>query len=122
MLEGRLESYRIQAEEASSTDTKDNKAKLLRQTDVLQSQYAIATENWRGIESSLLARIASIEKERAESKRKENESRRKIREAVNISQSIFKCGKLTNHRASNNVRWRRICSMQTKTLSSCRRL
>ena len=90
VLENRLESYRTRAEEASSTETKDNQVKLLRQTEVLQSQYVVATQNWRGIESSLLARIANLEKERDEIMRKENESRRKNREIVDFAYNLFK--------------------------------
>lgn len=83
MLESKLEVMRTRAEEASSGVTGDAQAKLLRQIETLQSQYAIASENWQGIEASLLARTTNLEKERDEATKREAEIRKKAREVVN---------------------------------------
>jgi type II secretory pathway component PulJ len=85
MMEGKLEAMRMRAEEASSGAAGDTQAKLLRQIETLQTQYSIASENWQGIETTLLARIAGLEKERDEAVQRESEMRRKAREAVSIS-------------------------------------
>ena len=81
-LESRVEAMRSRAEEASTDASGGGEAntKLLRQTETLQSQYALAKENWETIESSLTARLAALEKERDESLRREAEARRKARE------------------------------------------
>jgi hypothetical protein len=73
---------RFQAEEASSGAGGDSQAKLLRQVETLQTQYSIASENWQGIESTLLARIGNLEKERDEALQRESDMRKKAREAV----------------------------------------
>ncbi|KAI1137068.1 TATA element modulatory factor 1 TATA binding-domain-containing protein [Hypoxylon sp. FL0543] len=82
ILESKLEALRVRAEEASSGAVGDAQAKLLRQIETLQTQYSIASENWQGIEASLLAKAASLEKERDEALRRESEMRRKAREAA----------------------------------------
>lgn len=82
VMESKMESMRVMAEEVSSGAMGDSQAKLLRQVETLQTQYAIATENWQGIESTLLARISNLEKERDESQHRESEMRKKAREAV----------------------------------------
>ena len=82
MLESRLELMRTRAEEVSSGATSDAQAKLLRQIETLQTQYAVASENWQGIEASLVARVKSLEKERDEALKKESDIRRRAREAV----------------------------------------
>lgn len=82
MLESKLEVMRARAEEVSSGATGDAQAKLLRQIETLQSQYAVASENWQGIEASLIARATNLEKERDEATRKEADVRRKAREVV----------------------------------------
>ena len=81
-LESKLELMRARAEEVSSGATGDAQAKLLRQIETLQSQYAVASENWQGIEASLVARAANLEKERDEATRREADVRRKAREVV----------------------------------------
>ena len=81
-LESKLESFRARAEEASSSDHGDVQAKLLRQIETLQSQYAAASQNWQGIESSLLGRITNLEKERDDIATRESDVRRKLREAT----------------------------------------
>lgn len=81
-LESKLESFRSRAEEASSGDHGEVNAKLLRQIETLQNQYAIASQNWQGIESSLLGRITTLEKERDEIAAQESDVRRKMREVT----------------------------------------
>ena len=85
MLESKLEVMRARAEEVSSGATGDAQAKLLRQIETLQTQYAVASENWQGIEASLLARATNLEKERDEATRREADIRRKAREVVSKS-------------------------------------
>ncbi|KAI1840499.1 hypothetical protein JX266_013285 [Neoarthrinium moseri] len=82
ILESKLESLRATAEEASSGAVGDAQAKLLRQIETLQTQYSIASENWQGMEASLLSRAANLEKERDEALRRESEMRRKARESA----------------------------------------
>lgn len=80
LLESKMEALRNRAEEASSSSVGDSQAKLLRQIETLQNQYAVASENWQGIEGSLSARIASAEKERDGLEHREGDLRKKIRE------------------------------------------
>lgn len=84
IMESKLESMRVMAEEVSSGAMGDSQAKLLRQVETLQTQYAIATENWQGIESTLLGRVANLEKERDEAQQRESDMRKKAREAVSV--------------------------------------
>lgn len=81
-LESKLEVFRVRAEETSSGALGDAQAKLLRQIETLQTQYAVASENWQGIEASLVARAAALERERDEALRRESEMRKKAREVV----------------------------------------
>ncbi|RYP88860.1 hypothetical protein DL770_004558 [Monosporascus sp. CRB-9-2] len=81
-LESKLEAFRVRAEETSSGAIGDAQAKLLRQIETLQTQYAVASENWQGIEASLVARAANLERERDEALRRESEMRKKAREAA----------------------------------------
>jgi hypothetical protein len=89
MLESRLEVMRARAEEVASGATGDAQAKLLRQIETLQTQYAVASENWQGIEASLIARATSLEKERDEATKREADIRRKAREVVSILFKLF---------------------------------
>lgn len=82
VLESKMESLRSRAEEASSGATGETQAKLLRQIETLQTQYAAASENWHTLEGSLLSRLASAEKERDDAGRREIDLRKKIREMV----------------------------------------
>ena len=82
MLESKLESMRARAEEASSDTLGDGPAKLLRQIETLQTQYSVAGQNWQGIESSLVARIANLEKERDAVSKREGDLRRKVRDTT----------------------------------------
>ncbi|KIV87589.1 hypothetical protein PV11_03123 [Exophiala sideris] len=81
-LESKLESFRVRAEEASSGDHGHVQAKLLRQIETLQTQYATASQNWQGIESSLLGRITALEKERDDIAARETDLRKKLRDAT----------------------------------------
>ncbi len=85
MLESKLEALRARAEEASSGAVGDAQVKLHRQIETLQTQHSIASENWRGMEASLEAKVANLEKERDEALRRESEMRRKAREVVSSS-------------------------------------
>ena len=69
--------------------TGDAQAKLLRQIETLQSQYAVASENWQGIEASLIARATNLEKERDEATKREADIRRKAREVVSLLYNLF---------------------------------
>ncbi|KAM0268696.1 hypothetical protein ACHAQH_009932 [Verticillium albo-atrum] len=80
--EGRLEAMRALAEEASSGAVGDSQAKLLRQMETLQTQHAIASQNWQGIEASLVARMSNLEKERDDALRRESDMRKKARETL----------------------------------------
>lgn len=82
MLESKLEVMRARAEEVSSGATGDAQAKLLRQIETLQTQYAVASENFQGIEASLVARATTLERERDEATRREADIRKKAREIV----------------------------------------
>ncbi|RDL42023.1 uncharacterized protein BP5553_02002 [Venustampulla echinocandica] len=79
MLESKLEVMRARAEEVSSGTGGDAQAKLLRQIETLQTQYAVASDNWQGIEASLIARATNLEKERDEAARREADIRKKAR-------------------------------------------
>lgn len=83
-MEAKLEAMRALAEENSSGAVGDSQAKLLRQMETLQTQHAIASENWQGIEATLLARVANLEKERDEALKRESEMRKKARETVSV--------------------------------------
>ncbi|KAI1421049.1 TATA element modulatory factor 1 TATA binding-domain-containing protein [Xylaria sp. FL1777] len=82
ILESKLEALRASAEEASSGAVGDAQVKLHRQIETLQTQHSIASENWRGIEASLEAKVVNLEKERDEALRRESEMRRKAREVA----------------------------------------
>jgi hypothetical protein len=85
-MESKLEAMRTAAEEATSGSGGEAQLKLLRQIETLQSQYATASDNWQGIEASLLAKVANLEKERDEAQRRESEMRKKAREAVRFGE------------------------------------
>jgi chromosome segregation ATPase len=81
MAESKMETLRAQVEEASLGSAGNAQAKLLRQIETLQTQSSIASENWQGIETSLLAKVSRLEKEKDDVTRKETESRRKAKDA-----------------------------------------
>ena len=108
ILESRLEAYRARAEEASAGQTGDVQAKLLRQIETLQNQYAVASENWQGIEGSLLSRVTTLEKERDDIVKREADIRRKARETVwPFFQTYSMDQSLTYGRASSVGEWKR---------------
>lgn len=98
MLESKLEVMRARAEEVSSGAIGDAQAKLLRQIETLQTQYAVASENWQGIEASLIARATNLENERDEAIRREADIRRKAREVVCTLYFINSCMHLLYNR------------------------
>ena len=62
----------------------------MRQIETLQNQYAVASENWQGIEGSLLARVSAVEKERDNISKREMDVRQKARETVSLGNSRLK--------------------------------
>ncbi|KAF7543384.1 hypothetical protein G7Z17_g10785 [Cylindrodendrum hubeiense] len=80
--ESKLEAMRAAAEEASSGFGGESQIKLIRQIETLQSQYASASDNWQGIEASLLTKVSNLEKERDEAVRRESEMRKKARDSA----------------------------------------
>ena len=62
--------------------TTDAQAKLLRQMENMQTQYAVANENWHGIESSMSTRISELQKERDELSLRETELKKRARQLV----------------------------------------
>lgn len=87
-MEAKLEALRSRTEEASSSAPSSAQTALLRQIETLQTQYALATENWQGIESSLNARITTLEKDRDEIARREADIRKKARETNSKSRRL----------------------------------
>lgn len=79
---------RARTEEASSASTGDSRAKLMRQIEIMQSQYSVASENWQGIESSLQTRLTAMEKERDDASRAEADSRKRARESANANRRL----------------------------------
>ncbi|TDZ28166.1 hypothetical protein CTRI78_v012127 [Colletotrichum trifolii] len=69
-MESKLEAMRALAEEASSGAISDSQIKILRQVETLQTQHAIASDNWQGIEASLLTRVDNLERERDDALRR----------------------------------------------------
>jgi myosin heavy subunit len=88
-MERKLEGVRVTAEEAASGTGGEAQVKLLRQIETLQSQYAIARQNWQGIEASLMAKTTSLERERDEAERRESEMRKKARDAVSLTEHNY---------------------------------
>lgn len=106
-MEAKLETMRARAEEVTSGSGGEAQVKLLRQIETLQSQYASASNNWQGMETTLLAKISNLENERDDAARRESEMRKKAREAVstpmlpssicngaNCEESDYPCSKL----------------------------
>lgn len=54
----------------------------------MQTQYALASENWQGIEGTLTSRVAALEKERDDAAKREADVRRKARD-VNAKSRRF---------------------------------
>lgn len=53
---------------------------MLRQVETLQTQYALASENWQALESTLNSRVIALEKERDDIAKREADVRKKARE------------------------------------------
>ena len=81
-LENKLEAAQTRAEEAATRTTGDAQLALMRQLDTVQSQYASASKNWEGIESSLVTRALSLERERDDALRSQQEIRKRAKESV----------------------------------------
>lgn len=115
VMENKLESMRAVAEEASSGAGGDAQVKLLRQIETLQSQYTTASDNWQGIEASLLAKVAGLEKEKDEAARRESDMRKKARESVSTSHAdpVGLIKLLTTARPVDAVSSRRSCRMSS---------
>lgn len=64
----------------SSSETGDSHAKLLRQIETLQTQYAVASENWQGLESALKNELTDLKQHRDDLTKREAETRRKARD------------------------------------------
>lgn len=98
-LETKLELLRSRSEEVSSSATGDSQATLLRQIETLQTQYALASENWQGIESTLTSRVAALEKDRDETAKRESDIRRKARDVNSKARRLEDELESTNDRA-----------------------
>lgn len=116
VLESKMESLRTKAEEASSGAAGESQAKLLRQIETLQTQYAVASENWQTLEGSLLSRLANLEKERDDVVQREGELRRKVREVVSTIHHSRHLDLYTDfmHRISRSRRQTRSSKMPKK--------
>lgn len=99
-LESKLESFRARVEEVSTNNQGDVQAKLLRQIETLQSQYAAASQNWQGIESTLLSRITNLEKERDDAAAREADVRKKARELTLRIKNAERQAEQNNSKAS----------------------
>jgi len=99
-MEAKLEALRARTEEASSAAPSSAQTTLLRQIETLQTQYALATENWQGIESSLNARITTLEKDRDDIARREVDIRKKVREANSKSRRLEEELEITKEKSS----------------------
>ena len=100
VLESKLESFRARMEEVSTNSQGDVQAKLLRQIETLQSQYAAASQNWQGIESTLLSRISNLERERDDAAAREAEVRKKVRDATLKAKNAERHAEQNSFRAS----------------------
>jgi len=55
---------------------------MMRQIEMLQTQHAIASQNWQRIEGSLQLRAEGLEKEKLDLTRKLEDERKRVKEAV----------------------------------------
>jgi hypothetical protein len=111
-LESKLESFRAHVEEVSTNNQGDVQAKLLRQIETLQSQYAAASQNWQGIESTLLSRITNLEKERDDAAAREAEVRKKVRDLTLKAKNAERQSEQNSSKASELERQH----METQTM------
>ena len=77
-----MELLRSREEESSTSATSSAQAKLMRQIEMLQTQHAIASQNWQRIEGSLQRRHEALEKEKSDLLKKLDEEKKKLRDAV----------------------------------------
>jgi hypothetical protein len=54
----------------------------MRQIEMLQTQHAIASQNWQKIEGSLQHRNEGLEREKSDLMKKLDEDKKKLRDAV----------------------------------------
>lgn len=87
-MDAKLEAMRTQAEEVSSGSGGEAQVKLLRQIETLQSQYTTASNNWQGIEATLIAKNSTLETERDVAQKRESEMRKKAREASTKARTL----------------------------------
>lgn len=73
---------RSREEESSTSATSSAQAKLLRQIEMLQTQHAIASQNWQRIEGSLQHRNENLEKEKNDLTKKLEEEKKKTKDTV----------------------------------------
>jgi TATA element modulatory factor len=77
-----LEVLRSREEESSTSATSSAQAKLLRQIEMLQTQHAIASQNWQRIEGSLQVRNENLEREKNDQIKKWEDERKKVKDTV----------------------------------------
>lgn len=87
-LEAELENLRATLEEATTGAGENSQTKLLRQLESLQTQQALARQNWARIEESLVLRSSHAEKERDELREQEQQLRDKVRQASLLRKEI----------------------------------
>lgn len=78
-LEGEIEELRARLEESTTSTSELSQTKLLRQIEALQTQYALARQNWARIEESLMLRSNHAERERDELRVEEDALRTRLR-------------------------------------------
>lgn len=110
-METKLEIMRTQAEEATSGSGGEAQVKLLRQIETLQSQYASASSNWQSMESSLLAKLSNLEKERDEAQKRESDMRKKARDSVRLEKFAAREYANQTFRRRELELWTRSCKM-----------
>lgn len=81
-LESELELLRATLEETTSGAAESSQTKLLRQIEALQTQQALARQNWARIEESLMMRCKHAENERDELRLQEEDLRQRLRQGV----------------------------------------
>ena len=77
-----MEVLRSRVEESSTSANSSAQAKMMRQIEMLQTQHAIASQNWQRIEGSLQLRAEGLEKEKLDLTRKLEDERKRVKEAV----------------------------------------
>lgn len=83
-LEAKVEYFRSLTEESHQRTINDSQVNFVQQMENLRTQHSIASENWQRIESSLLGRISSLEKDLEEKSHQEHYTRNKLKSVVGI--------------------------------------